>query len=221
VPAGVAIADVIHLETARRNAPPPDLFRRCALASVDVLRGNVGYLKLDAFAPPAVCRDDITRAMARLDAARALILDLRDNGGGMGETALQLASYLFDRPAFMFDPRPNSQVPSHTAPVAASSLTDKPVYVLTSTRTQSAAEYVVYNLSMHRRATVVGERTAGAQHSGAFRQIADGFGMAIQEVPPPPSPFHVKGWEIIGVEPDVRVSSDMALRTATRLAATR
>jgi C-terminal processing protease CtpA/Prc len=100
-------------------------------------------------------------------------------------------------------------------------LTDTPVYILTSSTTQSAAEYFVYNLSMHNRVTVVGERTGGAQHSGTFREINGGFGIAIQEVPPPPSPFPVKGWEIIGVEPDVRVPGDMALRTATRLANSR
>ena len=125
VPVGVAIADVVYIEAARRKAPPPGLFASCRLQT-DKLRGNVGYVKLDVFAPPHVCRDPIARAMTTLNDADALIIDLRDNGGGMGETALQIASYLFDRPALMFDPRPNSPVPTHTEPVAASRLTDKP-----------------------------------------------------------------------------------------------
>ena len=87
--------------------------------------------------------------------------------------------------------------------------------------TQSAAEYFVYNLRMHNRVTIVGERTAGAEHSGVFRGFSPHFGIAIQEEPPPPSPFAVKGWEIIGIEPHVRVPSGMALRTATRLASSR
>ena len=70
--------------------------------------------------------------MEAVNKADALIIDLRDNGGGMGETALQIAGYLFDRPAFLYDPRPNTPVPSHTAsPVAGNALADKPVYVLT------------------------------------------------------------------------------------------
>jgi C-terminal processing protease CtpA/Prc len=36
--------------------------------------------------------------MASLNNVDALIVDLRDNGGGFGETALQIAGYLFDRP---------------------------------------------------------------------------------------------------------------------------
>jgi len=219
VPAGVAIADVIYLKQAMAAAPPPGLFRECRFDAIETMRRNIGHLKLNVFAPPAVCRDTVTKAMAAVNDADALIIDLRDNGGGMGETALQIASYLFDRPAFMFDPRPNSRVPSHTTPVAASRLTDKPVYILTSSKTQSAAEYFTYSLKMHKRVTIVGERTAGAQHSGVFQPIGEAFGIAIQEQAPPPSPFPVKGWEVIGVEPDVRVPADMALRTATKLAA--
>lgn len=220
VPRGVAIAEVIYIEDPTA-APPLPPFRDCRFQTIETLRRNIGYVKLNAFAPPAMCRDIAAGAMAAVNDAEALILDLRDNGGGIGETALQIASYLFDRPAFMFDPRPNSRVPSHTTPVATSRLTDKPVYILTSSTTQSAAEYFTYNLKMHNRVTIVGERTAGAQHSGVFHPIGDHFGIAIQEEPPPPSPFHVKGWEVIGIEPDVRVPSDMALRTATRLAASR
>jgi hypothetical protein len=219
VPAGVAIADVIFIENPQRMGPPLRLFENCS-QTVD-WRGRVAYLKLNAFAPPHLCHDTITRVMTAVNGADALIIDLRDNGGGMGETALQIASYLFDRPAFMFDPRPHSEVPSHTSPLATSHLADKPVFILTSSKTQSAAEYFVYNLKMHKRVTIVGERTAGEQHSGMFREISEHFGIAIQEVPPPPSPFPVKGWETIGVEPDVRVDSGLALRTAARLAASR
>lgn len=152
--------------------------------------------------------------------ADALILDLRHNGGGVGETALHIAGYLFNRPTFLYDPRPHSRVPSHTAsPVSGHMLASKPLYVLTSSRTQSAAEYLVYNLKMLNRVTLVGERTAGEQHSGVFRRLSDHFGIAIQETPPPDNPYPVKGWEMIGVEPDVKVSQADALDVATKLAA--
>ncbi|MBY0497523.1 MAG: S41 family peptidase [Cyanobacteria bacterium] len=221
IPPGVAVADVVFLEDLLRKGPPVRSFTNCSVIRAETVRRNIGYLKLNAFAPPHLCKDTIARTMAAVNDADAVIIDLRDNGGGIGETALQVSSYLFDRPVFMFDPRPNSQVPSHTTPIGVSRLTDKPIYLLTSSTSQSAAEYFAYNLAMHKRVTIVGERTAGAQHSGAFREINQHFGIAIQEVPPPPSPFPVKGWEMIGVEPDVSVPADMALRTATRLANSR
>jgi C-terminal processing protease CtpA/Prc len=160
--------------------------------------------------------------MASLNDAHALIVDLRDNGGGFGDTALQIAGYLFDRPTFMYDPRPDSPVPARTAsPISGNKLVDKPVYVLTSSRTQSAAEYFVYNLKMLKRATVVGETTAGHQHSAVFHRINDHFGMGIQETVPPDNPYPTKGWEVIGIEPDVQVSRTEAFEAAKRLVESR
>ena len=141
--------------------------QNCLFRAIDTLPRNIGYVKLDGFMEPSACQETATRAMAAVNNVDALIIDLRDNGGGMGETALQIAGHLFDRPAFLYDPRPHSRVPSHTAsPVPEGRLADKPVYLLTTARTASAAEYFVYNLKMLKRVTIVGERTAGKIHSG-------------------------------------------------------
>jgi C-terminal processing protease CtpA/Prc len=66
--------------------------------------------------------------------------------------------------------------------------------------------------------TIVGERTAGAMHAGAFHQLDDRFGMGIQETPPPDNPYPVKGWEAIGIEPDVAIPAGEALNIARALA---
>jgi Peptidase family S41 len=229
---GAFVADVVYsarplpagplpmmtAETRERNRARI-LEQNCLFETIETLPNNVGYLKLNGFADATACRELTERAMASLNNAAALIIDLRDNGGGFGETALQIAGYLFDRPTFMYDPRPRSPVPDRTAsPIPGNKLADKPVYILTSSRTQSAAEYFAYNLQMLKRATLVGETTAGRQHSGAFRRITDHFGMGIQEVAPPDNPYPVKGWDVIGVEPDVKVSSAEALAAAKELA---
>ena len=232
---GAFVADVVYSARPLPTGPPPPmtadmrernrlavLQQNCLFEMIDTLPHNVGYIKLNGFAHAATCEETTARAMASLNNANALIVDLRDNTGGFGETALQIAGYLFDRPTLMYDPRPNSPVPARTAsPIAGNKLVDKPVYVLTSSRTQSAAEYFVYNLKMLKRATVVGETTAGRQHSGAFHRITDHFGMGIQEVAPPDNPYPVKGWEVIGVEPDVKVSRDEAYEAAKKLAESR
>ena len=232
IPRGVFVADVVYSARPLPAGPPPPiteearernraaiLQQNCLFETIETLPNNVGYLKLNGFANAAVCQEITGRAMAALNNAAALIIDLRDNGGGFGETALQIAGYLFDRPTYMYDPRPNSPVPARTAsPIAGNKLADKPVYVLTSSRTQSAAEYFVYNLKMLKRATVVGETTAGHQHSGAFRRINDHFGMGIQEAAPLDNPYPVKGWEVIGVEPDLKVSRKEAFDAAKMFA---
>ena len=232
IPRGVFVADVVYSARPLPAGPPPPmtaearernraaiLQQNCLFETIETLPNNVGYLKLNGFANATVCQEMTGRAMASLNNAAALIVDLRDNGGGFGETALQIAGYLFDRPTYMYDPRPNSPVPARTAsPIAGNKLADKPVYVLTSSRTQSAAEYFAYNLKMLKRAMVVGETTAGHQHSGAFRRINDHFGMGIQEVAPLDNPYPVKGWEVIGVEPDLKVSRKEAFDAAKMFA---
>jgi hypothetical protein len=218
VPAGSFVADVIHLAQGPAQGPPRIVEQNCLVQTIQTR--PIAYVKLNGFASAPACGAITTRAMQSVNDADALILDLRDNGGGFGETALHVAGYLFDRPAFFYDPRPNSPVPSHTAsPVPGNTLADKPVYVLTSSRTQSAAEYFAYNLKMLKRVTLVGEKTAGRQHSGAFHRLTDDFGMGIQETARPANPFPIKGWEAIGVEPDVKVSSTEALEVAKQLAA--
>ncbi len=119
---------------------------------------------------------------------------------------------------YLYDPRGHTPHSSTTSPVSGNRLSDKPVYVLTSTRTLSAAEYFAYNVKMLKRATIVGETTGGRQHSGVFQRIDDHFGMGIQQTAPPNNPFPVKGWEVIGVEPDVKVSRTDAFDAARKLA---
>lgn len=235
IPPGVFVADVVYsARSLPTGAPPPMtaemrernratmLRQNCLFETIEMLPHSVGYLKPNGFADATACQETTGRAMASLNNASALIIDLRDNGGGFGETALQIAGYLFNQPTYMYDPRPDSPVPARTAsPISGNKLADKPVYVLTSSRTQSAAEYFVYNLKMLKRATIVGETTAGHQHSGAFHRISDHFGMGIQEAMPPDNPYPVKGWEVIGIEPDVKVSRTQALDAATELAESR
>jgi hypothetical protein len=232
VPPGLFVVDVVYSELPLPDGPPPPmtaarreadrlrmLEQNCRFQTIAMLPHNIGHLKLDGFMPPSACEETASRAMAAMSRASALIIDVRDNGGGMGETALQIAGYLFDRPAFLFDPRPHSRVPTHTdSPTPGNALADKPVYILTSRRTASAAEYFVYNLKMLKRVTIVGERTAGAMHAGAFHRLSDHFGMGIQEVPPPANHYPTQGWERIGVEPHVAVPAGDALAVATTLA---
>jgi hypothetical protein len=50
---------------------------------VEHLAGNIGHLELKAFHPPAVIGDSATAAMIFLPNTDALIIDLRQNNGGI------------------------------------------------------------------------------------------------------------------------------------------
>lgn len=190
----------------------------CTLERVETLPRNIGYLKLNSFPDPGICGAKVRAAMASLNNAGALIVDLRDNGGGMGEMVSLIAAYLFDHPEYLYSPRdvPSERSWTHS-PVPGNKLADKPVYVLISRSTVSAAEDFSYNLKMLHRATFIGETTRGSAHAGVFYRLDDHFGMGVPNVKPV-NPFGKADWEGVGVEPDVKVKAADALETAEKLA---
>jgi hypothetical protein len=210
------------------QAPAPEELARyrqamqqqnCTFEKVEVLPHNIGYFKLNSFPDPAVCQSAATAAMRRLNGADALIFDLRDNRGGFPDMVMFLAAYLFDHPEYMYSPRENTSERSWTrSPVPGNTLAGKPVFILISRATYSAAEHFSYDLKMLKRATLVGETTGGAAHSGVFHRLDDHFGIGIPEADPI-NPFGKSDWAVVGVAPDVRVSAADALATARKLVA--
>jgi hypothetical protein len=186
----------------------------CSFKKVQVLAHNIGYIRLDAFLEPSACGSVATAAMASLNNADAVIFDLRNNRGGTAEMVSLISSYLFDHPEYMFDPRRIPTPQSWTSsPVSGSKLANKPVFVLTSSTTISAAEQFTYDLKMLKRATIVGETTAGGAHAGVWHRIDDHYGMAIPEIRAV-NPYSERDWEGAGVQPDIKVPAADALRRA-------
>src|SRR5262249_28429102 len=85
----------------------PDQMKRqnCTIEKVDLLSGNIGYLKLNSFPDLEVCRVAIMAAMTYVNHAEAVIFDLRDNRGGYPATVQLVGSYLFDHPEYWYNPR--------------------------------------------------------------------------------------------------------------------
>lgn len=191
--------------------------QNCDVSAARTLDGNVGYLKIDSFPEPSICHDQLESVMKRLNGSDALIVDLRDNRGGTPEMVAYIAAWLIDGPQAWYNPREDARNGSpQLAPVSESRLTNKPVYVLTSARTISAAEQFCYNLKMLHRVTIVGETTAGSAHIGAFHRVDDHFGIGIPETPIS-NPYAAPDWEGKGVAPDVAVPEAEALQTAEKL----
>lgn len=191
----------------------------CMISKVEILPGNIGYFKSDFFPDRDICSGKFAAAMSALDRADAVIFDLRENRGGFPETVMLVASYFFDHPEYMFNPREAPSRNSWTrSPVEGSHLAGKRLYILTSSRTLSGAEQFCYNMKKLKRATLVGETTGGGAHAGVFHRIDDHFGVAIPEVRAI-NPYSDRDWEGVGVEPDVKVKAPDALDSAKKIAA--
>jgi hypothetical protein len=193
----------------------------CTFEKITILPHNIGYLKFNSFPDASTCGATAAAAMAKLNHVDAIIFDLRDNPGGYASMVALIATYLFDRPTHLndfYDRSQNSTEESWTLPpVPGNRLADKPAFVLTSSKTFSAAEGFSYDLKMLKRATLVGETTSGRGHMGAPHRIDDHFTIRVPGVKVI-NPISKTNWEGTGVEPDVKVKAAVALRTAINLA---
>jgi len=182
------------------------------------LDSGIGYLDLRVFAPTSMAGDLAAAAMSLLAQSPALIIDLRNNGGGMGEMTRLLAAYLLDGSREMsadYD-RPSGRTTRHFTPAEVAGRRfggTKPVYILVSKRTFSAAEAFAYDLQAMKRAIVIGEQTGGGAHPFAYRPVDYGFVLSLPEGRSI-NPATGSDWEGVGVTPDIRVPADAALERA-------
>jgi retinol-binding protein 3 len=188
------------------------------------LPGDIAYIEIRSFGrPPEVVHEEASRIMSAAADAKVLILDLRANGGGSPRTVALVASYVFgDKPVLLNSLylRPIGGTDDfYTQPDVAGLKfgPDKPVYVLTSSRTFSGAEEFAYDLQTQKRATIVGETTAGGANPG--RPVPLPYGLTLF-VPTGRAinPITKTNWEGVGVKPDLAVAADDALAVAYRLA---
>lgn len=184
---------------------------------VEILVGNVGYLNLTAFWRLEEAREAITNGMSLLDRADALIIDLRENGGGAPGSLELLASYFFEEkglPLFEIVSRSGRRNLYRTSPDAQISRNEnRPVFVLTSSKTFSAGEGFAYLLQERGRAKVVGEATAGAANPSRPYAIQGRFEVTIP-TGKVVSAVRVGNWEGSGVAPDIKTAAADALKEA-------
>jgi hypothetical protein len=204
--------------------PPSATDRPRVFGEVRRLDGNVAYIEIATFGVPGpAAKDEIRDTMSQAADAAAIIFDVRRNGGGEPETVALVSSYVFGAEPvhlnsiywrvpgrtddFFTDPRVQGAKFGPT----------KPVYVLTSGRTFSAAEEFTYNLQTRKRATIVGETTGGGANPGDVVPLPENFsafvpnGRAI-------NPITNTNWEGTGVKPDVDATMETALDAALKLA---
>jgi hypothetical protein len=188
-----------------------------AFRKLEIIDGNIGYLKLNIFWPAEWIKETAAGAMAFLANSDAVILDLRDNHGFAGDGVLSIQSYFFEEPTHVSDyinRDDGTTRQSWTTPtVPGRKLSGKKLYILISHETFSAGEDFTYNMQALKRGIVVGEASGGGAHGTKAYRLSDHFSVGVPFVYSV-NPVTKSDWEGKGVQPDIRVNKDDALNVA-------
>ena len=184
---------------------------------LDWIEGNIGYLDLRRFTPLSVAKDMAVCAMNFLAHTNAIIIDLRENPGGMPNMIQFLSNCFFEHPTQLTGlyVRENDFIIETwtSEKIAGKRMTDIPLFLITSSKSFSAAEAFAYDMKVRGRATIIGDTTRGGAHNVDLFKIDDRFeiylstGRAV-------NPVTGANWEGVGVIPDIVVPSEVALDTA-------
>jgi carboxyl-terminal processing protease len=139
----------------------PALVDAPSVERVFLLREGVGYIRVGGFDPQTARQ--FKEAIEKLGGAKlkGLVLDLRDNGGGVVQTALETASYFVKPGQKLLSVKGRSIEGQDVDSPKTAMPYSFPVAVLVNAKTASAAEIVSGALQDHDRAVILGEPTFG------------------------------------------------------------
>lgn len=207
-----------------RNQPPPSAPQDAGF-EVERLDGNIGYIHLARFVPPEVFNPAADDAMRKQSDTTALIIDVRDNGGGYPASVAYLASFFLDPEKrvhvnnLIWRKRGTSTFRTESfwsSPTPVRYLR-KPVYVLVGPKTYSAGEEFAYDLQVLKRVTVVGEKTRGGANPGGLKELGSDLFVVVPSGRAE-NPTTRGNWGGVGVSPDVQAATEVAKETTVALA---
>lgn len=219
------------LPAASNEPPPPDVIEKQKkemlrmngeIKKLEILDGNVGYMRVNAVPSLDVSKDAVSAAFAFLKNTDALILDNRGNRGGDPNTVAWYMSYLSEGAPYVvnkFHHRKENRIQEfRTTDLGERSYgAKKPVFVLTSPNTFSGGEELTYNIKVFKRGVIVGEVTGGGANPTGQVPLVHNF-LAVIPFGYAVNPITGSNWEGAGVKPDVEVPAEKALVEAHLLA---
>ena len=165
--------------------------------------GDIGYIQLFGFAKGAgeELRDEVDKL--RADGAEGIVLDLRDNGGGLVTEAISVASVFIEDGEIVTYREAGAGDQVYKA--EGDAFEDIPVVVLVNGGTASASEIVANALQDHERGQLVGTTTFGKGSVQGILQLPDSSAVKLTTgIYLSPDGEDING---TGIEPDVEIDA--------------
>ncbi|MBO4543368.1 MAG: S41 family peptidase [Bacteroidales bacterium] len=128
----------------------------------DMIDNQIGYVKLDQFTENAA--NDVKTAFTQLknNGMKKFVLDLRDNGGGLLNEAIDIVNLFIDKGNIIVTTKGKNPKQTQTFATSKTALDNQiPIVVLVNRNSASASEIVSGSLQDFDRAVLIGERTFG------------------------------------------------------------
>ena len=205
------------------NPDPDRTYHQHGIAEVKMIDANIGYFDLRGFSNnSSSLRKAVSDAMSKLEGSKAIIFDMRKNGGGSPAGVQLFCSYFFPEGSeillnSLYYRNRDVKTDFYTVDkLDGQRFPDTPLYILTSGDTFSGGEEFCYNMQTQERATLIGETTGGGAHPVDSFSVGHDI-TAIIPVGRTINPITNTNWEAVGVVPDVKVDADLALEKALEM----
>ena len=166
------------------------------------LENNIGYLEVSSFDENTAENFKAKYQELKSQGITSLIIDLRNNGGGLVEEALKIADYIVPKDKELLvtvDKNGKEKIEKSKEDV----LIDMPIVVLVNNNSASSSEILAGALKDLNEATIVGNTTYGKGVIQQLLSLRDGSGLKVTvEEYYTPNRTKING---VGIEPDEKV----------------
>ena len=176
--------------------------------SSKLLKDNIGYISISGFDTPTYNDFDKQYKELKKQGMKKLILDLRNNPGGLLTTSTQVVNTFLDGGLIMYtlDKQNNKETIN-----ATKGADDIKIAVLVNKGSASASEIVAGALKDRKRATIIGTQTFGKGIVQTVFNMPDGEGLKLTtSAYYTPSGVNIHGK---GIAPDIKVELNKEVKT--------
>jgi carboxyl-terminal processing protease len=140
---------------------------------------QVGLIAISRFSDKTPAELGSALAALHGQGAQQFVLDLRDNGGGILESAISVASYFLDGGVVMYESQISGPEKTYSASAVSGAELTAPLAVLVNHNTASAAEIVAGALLDRNRAPLIGQNTYGKGSVQLVYDLSDGSSLHV------------------------------------------